>query len=69
MVSDTELSPVNASLNAGYQVAAAAAGAAGALLYNLVPSFWLNAALAAIGFLGAATAFFVTQMLGGRQLP
>ncbi|MFF2777354.1 MFS transporter [Streptomyces sp. NPDC058052] len=56
LADEDDLSTVNASLNAGYQLAAATATAVAAVLYGLAPSFWLNSAVAAAGFLAAATA-------------
>ncbi|MFI1188901.1 MFS transporter [Streptomyces californicus] len=57
LADEDEITSLNASLNAGYQLAAAAASALSALLFQLTPSFWLNAGVAALGFCAAAAMF------------
>lgn len=57
LAGDKGISTVNASLNAGYQIAAAVAAAVSGLLYGLAPAFWLNALLAGVGFALTALIF------------
>lgn len=57
LAGEGELATTNASLNAGYQVAAAVAASVAAALIGWAPSFWLNAGVAAILFLLCAAVF------------
>lgn len=60
LVDEGEVSTINASLNAGYQMAAAAAGFVSAAVFGISSSFWLNSAVGAAGFVVAALTFALT---------